>query len=245
MQGIACGRLEHAYPRRTGEGVDGNAGHAPHGACRARRGAGLSRADVPQEFEALMALADDDRRDRIPVADLLDAMRERAIVALVLLFALPNLVPAPPGTSAVLGAPLLLLAIEWMLGLRPWVPRFVARRTVSRRALAAMLRGARDPFGRARRLSRPRLPALCTRAVERPVSALCVLLSLVILLPIPFGNMPPAWALCIIALGWLRRDGLWVGIGAAVGVAALALAAQVGLALVGVAADWLRHAVAA
>ena len=52
---------------------------------------------------ALRLLAEEPGRDRVFVSDLLSLMQDRAIVALILLFALPNVVPVPPGTTAVLG----------------------------------------------------------------------------------------------------------------------------------------------
>jgi hypothetical protein len=54
-------------------------------------------------FSALRLLAEDPGRDRIFVSDLLSLMQDRAIVALILLFALPNVVPVPSGTTGVLG----------------------------------------------------------------------------------------------------------------------------------------------
>ena len=42
-------------------------------------------------------------------------------------------------------------------------------------------------------------------------------LSIILLLPIPLGNMLPALAIALIALGVLERDGVWVLGGIAVG----------------------------
>lgn len=53
------------------------------------------------------------------------------------------------------------------------------------------------------------------------LGALCLILSLVLMLPIPFGNLMPALAICIIALGILERDGYWILAGLVISVAAL------------------------
>jgi hypothetical protein len=88
----------------------------------------------------LAALADDPRRERISVSDVFSAGGPHgAVVALVLVFALPNVIPALPGTSAVLGLPLLLLTLEWMLGRAAWLPSFIARRSIARHDFAALL----------------------------------------------------------------------------------------------------------
>ena len=47
-------------------------------------------------------------------------------------------------------------------------------------------------------------------------------LSVILALPIPFGNIPPALAICLMALGILEQDGWWIVAGlitAAIGVA--------------------------
>ena len=67
----------------------------------------------------LRSLADDERRERIAIGDLLDALGDRALAALLFVFALPNVLPMPPGTSAILGAPLLFLAAQMATSGRP------------------------------------------------------------------------------------------------------------------------------
>lgn len=171
----------------------------------------------------MVTLADDHRRERIFVSDLFHAMEDSAAVTLILLFALPNLVPVPPGTSMILGTPLLFLTIEWALGKRPWLPGALARRSMSRIKFASMVHRAAPWMERVDRLLKPRFPILACPSAARPAAALCVVLALIIVLPIPLGNMPPAWAISIIALGMLRRDGILVLAGVATGLASIAL----------------------
>ena len=48
---------------------------------------------------------------------------------------------------------------------------------------------------------------------ERLVGAACLLLAIILFLPIPFGNIPPAFAIAAFALGILERDGIATLIG--------------------------------
>ena len=73
----------------------------------------------------LTAIAKGAHRDRISIADLLHALEHRAIGALMFIFAVPNAIPVPPGVSAVLGAPLIFLSFQLMIGRRPWLPRII------------------------------------------------------------------------------------------------------------------------
>ena len=63
---------------------------------------------------------------------------------------------------------------------------------------------------RAERLLQPRLMWLTDPAVERGVGAVALVLASILVLPVPFGNMLPAFTICILALGVLERDGVWI-----------------------------------
>jgi hypothetical protein len=174
---------------------------------------------------ALSVLAQDRTRERVSLQDIIDAMAGRSTAALILLLALPNALPSVPGTSAVLGAPLLLLSVRMGLGRSAWLPRWMASASIARPAFAAWMERAAPWTRRAHRLLRPRWPALSGATARRWVGALCSVLALVVSLPIPFGNMLPALAISILAAGVLQRDGLWVTGGAVVALLSLGVMA--------------------
>ncbi|WP_298833138.1 exopolysaccharide biosynthesis protein [uncultured Piscinibacter sp.] len=179
----------------------------------------------------LQAMAADTSRERISVSDLLEALGDRALAAMLIVFALPNVPPMPPGTSALLGAPLVFLAAQMALDLKAWLPRVVASRSMSRSDFTTLVRRISPWMVRAERLMRPRATLLASGPMESVVGALCLLLSIMILLPIPLGNMLPALAICLLALGILERDGLWVLAGIAASVAATVLVSGVVFAM--------------
>lgn len=171
----------------------------------------------------LQALAHDDSRVRISVGDLLAAMGDRALAALLFVFAVPNVLPVPPGTSAILGAPLVFLAAQLAFGRRPWLPAVIARRTMTRSDFAGLVRRIGPWLARAERLLRPRVVLLALPPMEYLVGLVCLLLAIVLVLPVPLGNMLPALAISLLALGVLERDGLWI----LAGLAAAAVSAVV------------------
>lgn len=179
----------------------------------------------------LTEIAEDTALERVSVEDLLRKMHGRAIGALMLIFALPNVLPAPPGTSGVLGLPLIYLTWQMMLGRLPWLPGFIARRSMTRGDFAALVQRVAPVLARAERLLQPRLPIMVSSGAERAIGAVCLVLSLILLLPVPFGNMLPALAICIFALGVLERDGVWVIAGLVVTGLAVTIVAGVIYAL--------------
>ena len=180
----------------------------------------------------LQALAQDDSRDRIAVSDLLEALGDRALAALLFVFAVPNVLPVPPGTSAILGAPLVFLAAQLAFGLRPWLPAGIARRTMTRTDFATLVRRIGPWLARAERLLRPRVAGLALPPMEYLVGAVCLLLAIVLVLPVPLGNMLPALGISLLALGILERDGLWILAGLATAVVSAIVVSGVVFALV-------------
>ena len=66
---------------------------------------------------------------------------------------------------------------------------------------------------RAERLSHPRWQPLAEP--ERVLALVCLYLSAVLLLPLPFFNAPPAVCLALLAWGMVQRDGVFVVAGLA------------------------------
>lgn len=152
--------------------------------------------------------------ERVSVAAILAAFGDRAFGALLLVFSLPNALPMPPGTSAILGAPLVFIAFQLMIG-RPvlWLPGLITNRSLKREDFGT-LAGKIEPWVmRLERLLKPRAQWLTTPLADRLTGFACFLLSLVLFLPIPFGNMPPAIAISAFALGIIERDGAAIAAG--------------------------------
>ena len=180
----------------------------------------------------LLALAAQTDRERLSIGDLLAALGDRALGALLFIFAFPNVLPMPPGTSTLLGAPLIFLAAQLMLGRGPWLPAVLSRRSLAHADFAVLVRRVVPGLQRAERLLRPRLPWVARPPMEYALGAVCLLLALVLVLPIPLGNMLPALAISLIALAVLERDGLWALAGLVVAVVSAVVVSGVVFALV-------------
>lgn len=199
---------------------DSAAGDPPEGGRR-RRKPRKRLSDILTEIGA------DTARTRISVADIMEATGNRAIGALILLFAAPNVLPTPPGTSSILGMPLVYLTAQLMLGRLPWLPKFISQRSIYRADFIGMMDRAAPILARAEKLLKPRLGFLVSAPAERVVGTICFLLAMILLLPIPLGNMLPALAICLFAFGILERDGLWILAGTVVAAASLVIVSGV------------------
>lgn len=178
----------------------------------AARPGGMHHGEQPVSA-IVAAICDGDAEERVSLDDLLQAFGLRAFGLLVLIFALPNGVPAPiaPGLSAVLGAPLLLIGGQMVLGFRtPWFPQSWLRRSFRRGDVARMLRPAIPVITKVERYIQPRLPVVAGYQARRLIGAIVLWNAFLLSLPVPFGNLIPAWAIILTALGQVEHDGALV-----------------------------------
>lgn len=178
----------------------------------------------------------------VSVNDILIAFGDRAFAALMLFFALPNLLPLPPGSSAVLGLPLVFITAQLMMG-RPtlWLPKFVLERSLGREEFRSLTRRLMPWLHRLERVLKPRLTALVWGKSDRIIGAVCLALASVLFLPIPFGNMLPAFAVSLFALGLIERDGLFIIAGWLATIASVLTLAVVSAALLAAAYAFIDY----
>ncbi|MDD9709544.1 exopolysaccharide biosynthesis protein [Seohaeicola sp. SP36] len=182
--------------------------------------------------QILTEISEDTSRDVVAVNDLIATLGGRGRAALILIFAFPNILPSPPGLAGVLGVPLIYLSIQMIMGRIPWLPRMIADRSVPRDRFAQFIARLAPLLARAERLLRPRWGLFVSHRAEHVLGVLFLVLAIVLSLPIPFGNMTPSVAMCLIALGILERDGLWVVLGVFVGLIAIVVAGGVVYAVI-------------
>lgn len=150
----------------------------------------------------------------VRVRDMVDHFGRRAFGAMLFAFSVPNLLPLPPGSSTVLGLPLVLLTPQLALGVTsPWLPRGVAERTIDRQTLKKTFDKIIPRLRKVERLCAPRLGFMFGPVGDRLVGLVCFLLAVVLILPIPLGNMLPAAAVAVFALGLTQRDGAMILLG--------------------------------
>jgi hypothetical protein len=160
----------------------------------------------------------------VRVREMVDHFGHRAFGAMLFAFSVPNLLPLPPGSSTVLGLPLVLLSPQLALGVKgPWLPRAVGERTIARATLKKSFDAIIPRLRKVERLCAPRLPFMFGPVGDRVIGLVCFALALVLILPIPLGNMLPAAAVAAFALGLTQRDGVMVLLGYLLTVAAFAV----------------------
>lgn len=178
--------------------------------------------------EVLRALADSLDEPMVSVDRIADHLGAHAFGLLILVAALPMVIPNPPGVSTIFGLLIIAIALQLAIGRRcVRLPNRLRRVKVPSKTIRVVIAKCVPYIEKAERLMRPRLQPLTRGTALSLAGGLMVVLGIVMALPIPFGNSPPAIGCALIAVGVLARDGIFVVLGAAVGVAAFAFAASV------------------
>lgn len=162
--------------------------------------------------------------ERVTMGEIRDALGDRSFAALLVLFGAFNLIPLPPGASAVLGLPLLVVAGQMSYGSRrAWLPRFIADKSLSASQFRGLIDRVVPHLVRLETYIRPRYWPFWRRQGDRIIGIIALLLAVIVTLPIPLGNWLPAFSITLLGLALTERDGVLFGIASIVGVTSIAL----------------------
>ncbi|WP_230531358.1 exopolysaccharide biosynthesis protein [Microvirga roseola] len=171
----------------------------------------------------LRAVIDQAKGETISIGQIIEAFGERAFGFVLILFSLPNCVPAPPGVAGIVGTPVLIFGIQMMLGhRRPWLPKFILRRTVSVAKFKRLIDIAEPKLQKLERLCKPRLTQLFSVVGDRMIGLFAFLVALSVLIPFPGTNFPPSIALVIASIAVMEEDGYLLILGYLIGLAGIA-----------------------
>lgn len=178
--------------------------------------------------------------ERISLGEMAEAFGDRAFGLLLLLLLLPGLLP---GMASVFGTPLLILGIQMGCGLRvPKLPGILARQTIKRTDLLRLASASSKGLGRIEKYVKPRPGFFTSPLGERIIGWLTAYVAIMLILPGPGTNGPPAFGNIVMALGLLEHDSKVTGWGVVLTILGCAFATVVLVLLVWLgieALDWL------
>lgn len=174
------------------------------------------RAEKGIASETLTALVTQaQQQNGLPIATALNLMGKSGFGFVMLLLALPALIAIPGPFGMVFGSALAIVSAQFAIGLRSrWLPSVLSNRHVSAKFFEALQRHASPLLSKLERRVQPgRMKALAGRRMPHVLALPIFCLAVAIALPIPFGNLAPVSALCVIAIGLVERDGFIVLMG--------------------------------
>ncbi|MEM9277798.1 MAG: exopolysaccharide biosynthesis protein [Pseudomonadota bacterium] len=162
------------------------------------------------------------------VGDITKLIANRSLSSLLAFFAALNLIPLPPGTSVILGIPIVIIAAQLMfLQKRIWMPKFISERAVKPETLDNLVTRILPWTLKIEKFLKPRYWPFKRYQGDQIVGIITFILGIVVVFPIPLGNAPPAFAIFVIGLANSQKDGLWLTFGIVAGILSIMLAAGI------------------
>lgn len=171
--------------------------------------------------------------ETITVGAMLHLFGVRGFAFFLFVLALLNVVIfMVPGLSLLFGLPMVILAVQMVLGFAtPVFPHFIRHRRIQSAVLARGLEVGIRVMERVEHLIRPRLQLLAGPHLDRVHSVLALALAVMVALPVPLLNVPPSLAAIALALGMMQRDGAFIALAYILGVWSLWLYQSLGHAV--------------
>ncbi|WP_147124764.1 exopolysaccharide biosynthesis protein [Shimia ponticola] len=190
--------------------------------------------------ERLNQLANEAPDNKVTLFWVMDQLHERAFGLFLLILALPCCIPFLYAIPQIVALPLMVVSGQILFGRStPWLPQKLGNREVRKDALQNLADRARPWLTRIEAISHPRLTALTRSPMDRFVGLALVLFSASILVPLPATNTVPGFAVVVVSMGLLQRDGVLVILGGLLGTAWIASLIFAGATLVSLLKGWL------
>ena len=150
---------------------------------------------------------------KLYLGELVNAFGERGFGALMVFFGLINAIASPiPGSTTVLGAPLLLICLQLVIRRdQLWMPAWALKSSLPRESYRNTIGKVRKPLQFIEKLSKPRFSIMSSEVSEVLIGIVTSLLTVIVMLPIFGGNLFPSLFVALFGFGLMQRDGFLIG----------------------------------
>ena len=180
-----------------------------------------------------------------------EGVGEKGFGVLLAILSLPSALPVPaPGYSTPFGMLLAVLSIQMiLLKERPILPKFATNMSLKRATAEKILSAANAFLKRIEKLIHPRMRWIGKPAGRSALGWLTLLMSLLMILPIPLTNTAPAMVIFLIGVGLTEDDGIFALLSFGLGLLATAfyavmvfLIATLGMEGIDQLKEWIKGA---
>lgn len=161
------------------------------------------------------------------ISELLADFHENGIVLAMIFFALPVAVPLPypPGFTTLMGTPLIVLAVQLLLGYQKVsLPAKITSYQLRNSVLIMISNKVVPWLQKIEQYVKPRWGFAQSVYCEQLVGFMSLICAISVAIPLPLTNAVPALGIVVMALGLLNRDGLVVIMGFIVSIVGVVIA---------------------
>lgn len=161
-------------------------------------------------------LATNSTAEGVTLNGLLERTEGRGFYLVVILLALPFIVPVSiPGVSTVLGLSVALLSFKLAFGATPRLPNFMGKRRLTPAFYQKVVRGSVKVLRFVERFARPRrTPWMATRPARFVNALLMTFMGLLLAMPFPplppLTNALPCYCIILLSASMMEEDGVLI-----------------------------------
>ncbi len=186
----------------------------------------------PRPLSAVLrGLAAREGDSKVTIRCIREALAGRSFAAFLIITCLINMLPFPPGSTIVLGIPIVIVAMQMVLGRNTvWLPEFFLKQSLSKKAFEKLTTKIIPALEKLESYVKPRAwPFPDVKSAEKIIGIWALILGIAVILPVPLGNWFPAFACAICGAALSERDGRLLFIGVALG--AISIAVLIGMVM--------------
>lgn len=161
----------------------------------------------------------------LTIREIEQQLHGRGFGVLIMLMAMPFVVPLLPGLSTPFGLAIALMGIRIATLRKPWLPAFVLDRHIEEKTLDRIVAAIRAFAKWMERIVKPRMLFVLDWPGMPSLIGVAIASGGVVLalpLPVPFSNTLPALSVVVLSAGMIERDGGVILVGHILGVIAWA-----------------------
>lgn len=156
--------------------------------------------------ETIALLLAEIETETVSIGDLIEFFGSRAYGVLIILFALPSLLP---GIAALTGFALLIFSLQMAIGIgKPFMPAFIANYKIEKSALEKAVHLVSKYLLKIEKYFLPRYTYLNKKPAIRLMGLVVAVQAFLIMIPLPLSNLFPSIFLILLAISILQKDGL-------------------------------------
>jgi hypothetical protein len=164
------------------------------------------------------------KAEGLTAGSLIESLGSASYPMVILVLSVLNMLPGPPGYGGTLALAMIGVTLAMLLGRPLQAGGWVGRRRLPRPLLARMVRQLQWLARLIGRISRQRLGALTGPGTEWLTGLFILLVSLPMVLPIPFINAVPNTGIAVLCVSRINRDGLGVLLGGLIALVGMGIA---------------------
>ncbi|SEP59556.1 Uncharacterized conserved protein [Devosia sp. YR412] len=174
---------------------------------------------------SIAAIAEKIRRhEGLTAGGLVELLGHASYPLVILVLSVLNMLPGPPGYGGTLAITIMTVTVATLLGRPLQLGGWIGKRRLPPKLLERMMGQMQWFAGLVAKVSRPRLAVLTGPRTQVPTAIFILLVSLPMIIPIPFINAVPNTGIAVICVSRINHDGLGVLLGGVIALIGLGIA---------------------